>query len=404
MSKTDFNPVFWPCKPWLKTQTLAFVLSVSVLALQPLSASALWGFGKAKSAPEDKYEHSTPLTRPCKAKPQQSLQFLPPSANPEDKLPVTASASPKASPLGAEGPAETPEDLLAPVALTAVEAAPSLEQIATQKRQREQLLNAAVSVVKPQEPSQAEALLAKAEALDKKNLESLWTASVELNPMIRFSLEKLALPVDLHEKHSSQFASKTLGALITGAALGASMFAGAGAGSYQNMGLMAGSDIARNLVTGRNKAVEQVLSPSELVQLAGLVDDLKVSLINAYYDYKNTLAALGPISDETTRQHDVYELSTLQTTNPSAALASSAAYYQSLQQETLARQKAQRYRMRLERLAGVEAVGQIQWLDTALALAELQKTDAAKKAQEAQEANTAKTALESAPKQPTKRL
>ena len=54
---------------------------------------------------------------------------------------------------------------------------------------------------------------------DEADLDKLWAATVQKNPVIRFSLEKIAMPADLQDSHSSQFLKKGLSAMITGATI-----------------------------------------------------------------------------------------------------------------------------------------------------------------------------------------
>ncbi|MEB3206903.1 MAG: hypothetical protein VKK59_06115 [Vampirovibrionales bacterium] len=328
-----------------------------------LPAHAIWGLNWHRGFHDQASKKSTSE----KPNTQRVFSFLPPTAKPDNKVTVTSNnglpgSAALQSATGDGNKAQLSEDPLAPVSLASMSQQPSLSQLVQQKPPADAQLNAPLSVVSDQQKNQSDdRLIAKAEALDKENLAMLWDATVEQNPMIRFSLEKLALPVDLHAKHSSQFATRTLSALITGATLGASMFSGINVSPYQNMGIYTAGDIARNLVTGQNKVVEATLTPSELVQLAGLVDELKVSLINAYYDYKNNLSTLAAVTLDTQKHRAVFEYTTFKSSNPSAALASSAAYYQALQQETRLRQSAQQNRMRIERLAGIQAADKLQW-------------------------------------------
>ena len=59
--------------------------------------------------------------------------------------------------------------------------------------------------------------------VDALEVEPVVIATVEKNPVIRFSLEKIMTPTDLHAKKSSQFLSKTLGVMVSGAAMLSSM-------------------------------------------------------------------------------------------------------------------------------------------------------------------------------------
>jgi hypothetical protein len=79
--------------------------------------------------------------------------------------------------------------------------------------------------------------------------------------------------------------------LISGATLAA--VAVPGGGAYRNMGAMAGGDALRNVLIDKSaKPSGLTLSSAELIQLAGLVDDLKGSLIQTYHDYRNILGTL----------------------------------------------------------------------------------------------------------------
>ncbi len=193
--------------------------------------------------------------------------------------------------------------------------------------------------------------------IDEADLEHLWRATVEKNPVIRFSLEKLATPADLQPKQSSTFLKKTLNTLISGAALGGSMLPGVS--SYQNMGVMAISQAAQNMVNGKTQPTIGSLSATEQIQLAGLIDDLKMKLIQSYQDYKNTLQSLAQSHEVTIKNNNLYSKA-LASKNDLAIMASSTAYYQALLNETTLRQKAKLHRLELERLAGADAVSMLE--------------------------------------------
>lgn len=199
-------------------------------------------------------------------------------------------------------------------------------------------------------------LLRVQKALDEEDLRILWEATVEKNPVIRFSLEKLATPVDLHDKKSSLFLNKTLNVLISGATLAATMVPG---GSYyRNMGAVAGGDALRNVLGGSTLPQGEVLTATEQIQLAGLVDELQGKLVQTYHDYKNGLQALTSAHQVTLHNNSLYNKA-LSTKNDLAILAASSAYYKALLNETELRQKVKISRLRLERLAGEAALGQI---------------------------------------------
>jgi hypothetical protein len=196
-------------------------------------------------------------------------------------------------------------------------------------------------------------LLKSQKALDEEDLRALWSATVEKNPVIRFSLEKLSTPADLGAKKSSQFLNKTLNVLISGATIAATM--APGGGYYRNMGAMAGGDAVRNILNGNSKPQLQTLSPTEQIQLAGLVDELQAKLVQTYHDYKNTLQSLATAHDQSVSSNKIYH-DALQSGNDLAILASASAYYKAVLNETELKQKAKLNRLRLERLAGDEAL------------------------------------------------
>jgi hypothetical protein len=196
-------------------------------------------------------------------------------------------------------------------------------------------------------------LLKSQKALDEEDLRALWSATVEKNPVIRFSLEKLSTPADLGAKKSSQFLNKTLNVLISGATIAATM--APGGGYYRNMGAMAGGDAVRNILNGNSKPQLQTLSPTEQIQLAGLVDELQAKLVQTYHDYKNTLQSLATAHEQSVKSNKIYH-DALQSGNDLAILASASAYYKAVLNETELKQKAKLNRLRLERLAGDEAL------------------------------------------------
>ncbi|MEB3286408.1 MAG: hypothetical protein VKJ04_02780 [Vampirovibrionales bacterium] len=217
--------------------------------------------------------------------------------------------------------------------------------------------------------------------LDEKDLKHLWEATVEQNPVIRFSLEKLAMPIDLQPRHSSNFLNKTLAVMINGAAMGAMMMA-PGAGAYQNMGIATVSQAAQNVVMGNNKPQTSTLTATEQIQLAGLIDDLKAELIQNYQGYKKVLEQLTQARAVTLRNNNLYA-SALRINNPLSKMAAGSAYYKAVLNETELRQQAMMYRLKLERLAGRPAIDKLQLslaVPTEAAIEEVKASDNSKTA------------------------
>ncbi len=209
--------------------------------------------------------------------------------------------------------------------------------------------------------SDRELLIQLQQKLSEADLKTLWDATVEKNPVIRFSLEKLALPPDIQEAHSSQFMKKSLNLLLSGAAIATTMLpgaAGVGGDYYRNVGTMAGRDALSNVINGPQAIPENLLSPTEKIQLAGLVDELQATVIQTYHNYRNTLQTLANAHKNTLKNNSTYAKA-LKTDSTPAQIASGAAYYKALLHETDLRQKAKQYRLQLERLAGIEPVSDL---------------------------------------------
>ncbi len=194
------------------------------------------------------------------------------------------------------------------------------------------------------------------EALDNEDLDRLWKATVERNPVIQFSLEKVHAPTEIQKKQSSMFMKKTLNVLITGATMATTMIPGGG--SYRNIGAMAVGDATRNMALGPQAIPDNILSATEKIQLAGLVDELQGTLIQTYHDYKRTLGTLADAHQNTVQSNVRYSIA-LDSQNKIAILAAGTAYYKALIDETRLRQEAKIARLKLERLSGADAVKEL---------------------------------------------
>lgn len=186
---------------------------------------------------------------------------------------------------------------------------------------------------------------------DLKDLERLWQGTVENNQVIEFALKKLATPESQRRIHSSLMA-KTLSAIVSGASFVPSLM---GANPAIQTSAFSAGRLAQGLLNKKNVPQEIPLTDTELIELAGMVEDLQDTLISSYYNYKNTLAQL-----KTTRAKML-----LYSRNYNNALycddvmeiAISTNLYDSMRlQEYNLEQSAKKYHIQLQRLAGKKVV------------------------------------------------
>jgi len=190
---------------------------------------------------------------------------------------------------------------------------------------------------------------------DVKDLELLWKATIENNQIIEFALKKLATPESQRRIHSSLMA-KTLSAIVTGASFVPSLM-GTNYG-IQTAAFSAGR-LAQGLLNKNNVPKETPLTDTELIELAGMIEDLQDALISSYYNYKNSLSLLK----------DTRSKMLLYSKNYSNALAGkdileisiSSSLYDSMKlREFSLEQAAKKYHIQLQRLAGKKAVDSLE--------------------------------------------
>ena len=190
---------------------------------------------------------------------------------------------------------------------------------------------------------------------DVKDLEKLWRGTVENNQMIEFALKKLATPESQRRIHSSLMA-KTLSAIIAGASFVPSLM-GANYG-VQTSAFSAGR-LAQGLLNKKTMPQETPLTDTELIELAGMIENLQDALISSYYNYKNTLSQLK----------DTRSKMILYSRNYSKALegrdvleiAISSSLYDAMRiQEFNLEQSAKKHHIQLQRLAGKKVVDSLE--------------------------------------------
>ena len=186
---------------------------------------------------------------------------------------------------------------------------------------------------------------------DMEDIENLWKGTVENNQVIGFALKKLATPESQRRIHSSLM-SKTLSAIISGASFAPSF---AGANYYTQTASFAAGKLAQNLLNKKNVPQESPLTDTELIELAGLVENLQDKIIDTYYNYKNSLSLLK----ETRARLLLYNKNYTQALDKGNILditVSSTMYDNMVLQEYKAEQSAKKYHLELQRLAGKKAV------------------------------------------------
>lgn len=189
---------------------------------------------------------------------------------------------------------------------------------------------------------------------DLADIEILWKGTIENNKVIEFALKKLATPESQRRIHSSLMA-KTLSAVISGASLVPSLVGG-------NYGIQTASysagRLAQSLLNRKNTPKEVPLTDTELIELAGLIEELQDTIISTYYNYKNALIMIKETRerillyaknyDKAQQKGDVLDLT-----------ISSTLYDNMIVQEYEEVQNAKKYHAELQRLAGKTAVDKL---------------------------------------------
>lgn len=186
---------------------------------------------------------------------------------------------------------------------------------------------------------------------DVEDLEYLWKQTVENSHLVQFALKKLSIPEDQRRLHSSIMA-KTISSVVSGAAF-LPMLMG------QNTLIQSASFSAGRIATGLlNKAEtpqEQIMTDTELIELASMVEKLQNDLLNAYYNYKSSLVQLKNVRSRiilaNKNLHDAQR-----TNNKMETMISSNLYDNLLIEEMQVKRKIWCHQLQIQRLAGVDAV------------------------------------------------
>ncbi len=190
---------------------------------------------------------------------------------------------------------------------------------------------------------------------DLKDLEKLWRGTVENNQVIEFALKKLATPESQRRIHSSLMA-KTLSAIVSGASFVPSLM---GANPAIQTSAFSAGRLAQGLLNKKNVPQETPLTDTELIELAGMVEDLQDILISSYYNYKNTLAQLKITRSKMLLYSRNYNNALF--SDDVMEIAISTNLYDSMRlQEYNLEQAAKKYHIQLQRLAGKKVVDSLE--------------------------------------------
>lgn len=186
---------------------------------------------------------------------------------------------------------------------------------------------------------------------DLEDIDNLWKGTVENNQVIGFAMKKLATPESQRRIHSSLMA-KTLSAIVSGASLAPALI---GADYMFQSGSYAAGRIAQNFINRKNIPQEIPLTDTELIELAGLVENLQDKIINAYYNYKGCLSQLKEIRSRELLYSKNYAKA--MDDEDFLEISISSSLYQDIQiEEEKYLQLAKKYHLELQRLAGKKVI------------------------------------------------
>lgn len=186
---------------------------------------------------------------------------------------------------------------------------------------------------------------------DMQDIDNLWKGTVENNKVIGFALKKLATPESQRRIHSSLMA-KTLSAVIAGSTFVPSMV---GSDPYLQTTAFAAGRLAQQLLNRKTMPQEIPLTDTELIQLAGMVEDLQDTIIKAYYSYKSSLSQIKDTRSRLILYHKNY--SKAMDSNDILDISISSSLYDNMvMEEFFYQQEAKKYQLELQRLAGKKVV------------------------------------------------
>ena len=197
-------------------------------------------------------------------------------------------------------------------------------------------------------------LIKRQKEKDLEDIENLWKGTVENNQVIGFALKKLATPESQRRIHSSLMA-KTLNAVISGASFAPMMM---GSDYLVQSSAFAVGRLAQNLINRKNIPQEIPLTDTELIELAGLIENLQDKIIDAYYNYKSSLTQLKETRAKLILYNKNYSKA-LETNDLLEITISSSLYDNMALEEFYYMQNAKKYHLELQRMAGKKVVDKL---------------------------------------------
>ena len=196
-----------------------------------------------------------------------------------------------------------------------------------------------------------EEIIDKQKEQDLKDLEILWHGTIENNPIIEFSLKKLSVP-EAQRRINSSLMAKTLSAVVSGASFIPSLM---GANSAVQTSAFSAGRVAQGLINKKDIPKEIPLTDTELIELAGMIENLQDELINSYYNYKSTLVQLKNVRTKILLYSKNYS-DAIENANPMEITISSSLYNNMRIEELTIEEEAKKYHIQLQRVAGQKAV------------------------------------------------
>ncbi len=187
-----------------------------------------------------------------------------------------------------------------------------------------------------------------------EDIEMLWQATVDNNNLIKFTMQKLNTPEGQRRLHSS-IASKTLSAAVYGASFLPTF---SGANSLIQSASFATGKLLNNFLNKKAIPATELITDTELIELAGTIEALQDTIISAYYNYKGSLNKLK----DTRARIVLYNKNlseAMKKNNKVELIISSSLYEDMLLTEYYDEQEAKKYYLEPERLAGSKTISKL---------------------------------------------